>query len=69
MGYKSKLKQMKRSGQGIIPAICNNACEELCTFYTGRETQEEDYWLSMRKECDAIVKNKYDIRNCSTQRK
>jgi hypothetical protein len=63
MGYKSKLKQMKRSGQSIIPAIDNNAWEELCTSYTRRETQAEDYWLSMRKECDAIVKNKYDIQS------
>ena len=63
MGYKSKLKQMKRSGQSIIPAIGNNAWEELCTSYTGREIQEEDYWSSMRKECDAIVKNKYDIQS------
>ena len=64
MGYKSKLKQRKRLEKSLIPAIGNKAGEEIRTFfYTGREIPEEDGWSSMRKECDAIVKNKYDLQS------
>ena len=63
MGYKSKLKQMRRLKESIISASDDNDWEELFTSDTEREIQQEDYWSSMRKECDAIVKNQSDLQS------
>ena len=61
MGYKSKLKQMRRLKESVLSDLNNSDWEDPCTSYIGERVQEEDCWLSMKKECDAIVKNKSDL--------
>ena len=54
MGYKSKLKQMKRSGPSIILAIGNNAWEELCTSIDVALEALRESWKSRHCSMDEL---------------
>lgn len=63
MGYKSRLKQARRSSKEIIVAKTQDEIwTELDTYFKEKDKLDDQLWLSMEREVKSIKLNKSDIQ-------
>lgn len=63
MGYKSRLKQARRSSKEIIVAKTQDKIwTELDTYFKEKDKLDDQLWLSMEREVKSIKLNKSDIQ-------